>query len=223
MKPTTQPQTTESKEVLHTSAIKTIRELASIYPELYDYHYKWRKTETPELEKDIEEVLYEHGYKFKNEDDQNAGEYNDLKGYLNCEIIPIHSEKPEVLHTQGEWKLGNGGNQYATERNDGFESALVVGVPNGCSVCLGFIWGKTKEESKANAELICKAVNEREKLLDELDSASKTCESINRELVTARNERQRLLDYIGYVENKIGIDEVPMTFKQWKIAEIELR
>ena len=31
-----------------------------------------------------------------------------------------------------------------------------------------------------------------------------------------------MADYIKYVEAKIDIDEIPMTFKEWKQAEIDL-
>jgi len=64
----------------------TIRDLAQQYPEMYDFHYKWRNTENPELEKDLNEVLKTYGYKLSEEDENFAGNYNDIKGYLNCEI-----------------------------------------------------------------------------------------------------------------------------------------
>lgn len=35
-------------------------------------------------------------------------------------------------------------------------------------------------------------------------------------------ENQQMADYIEYVENKISIDEIPMTFAEWKQAELDL-
>ena len=67
----------------------TIRDLAKEHPEIWDYNYKWRDTENPESEKFIDEVIAEYGYRFTDEDKSFIGEYNDLKGYLNCEIEPI--------------------------------------------------------------------------------------------------------------------------------------
>ena len=68
----------------------TIRDLAKENPVMWNYNYKWRNTEEPESEKLIDEVIAEYGYKFKgltlDEIDELVCEYNDLKGYLECEI-----------------------------------------------------------------------------------------------------------------------------------------
>ena len=64
--------------------IKTVRDLTEKYPALYDYYYKWRNTENPELEKNIDELLEELGYEL--EDKTIIDEYNDIKGYLDCKI-----------------------------------------------------------------------------------------------------------------------------------------
>ena len=73
--------------------IRTIRDLAKIHPEMWDYYYKWRGTEEPELEKDLEEVITDYGYQFKglsyDEIQELTSSYNDIKGYLNVEIEPI--------------------------------------------------------------------------------------------------------------------------------------
>lgn len=69
--------------------IKTVSDLAKEHPEMYDYNYKWRDTKEPETEKDIEEILYDLGYQLKKEDRSIAGEYNDIKGYYNCEITAL--------------------------------------------------------------------------------------------------------------------------------------
>ena len=75
---------------LKLNIMKTIRDLAKEYPEMWNYNYKWRNTENPESEKMIDEVISEYGYKFKgltlDEVDELVCEYNDLKGYLECEI-----------------------------------------------------------------------------------------------------------------------------------------
>ncbi len=70
--------------------IKTVRDLAQQFPKMYDYHYKWRNTEEPTLEKDLSDVLSDYGYKLTDEDSWYEGQYNDIKGYLNCNIIPIN-------------------------------------------------------------------------------------------------------------------------------------
>ncbi len=66
---------------------KTIRELAKVHPEMYDYYYKWRGTNEPELEKNLDDILLKYGYKLSCEDENFLGDYNDLKGYLNCNIV----------------------------------------------------------------------------------------------------------------------------------------
>ena len=70
-------------------ANKTVRDLAKENPYMYDYNYKWRGANEPETEKDIEEVLYDLGYKLTDNDRNIAGEYNDIKGYFNCEVIAL--------------------------------------------------------------------------------------------------------------------------------------
>lgn len=69
--------------------MKTIRELAKTFPKMYNYHYKWRYTGDAHLEKNLDEVLADYGYKLTPEDEIFLGDYNDLKGYLNCNIIPL--------------------------------------------------------------------------------------------------------------------------------------
>lgn len=64
----------------------TVRDVAT--PKMWEYYYKWRNTDEPELEKDISVELEEIGYRLKEED--IAGEYNDIKGYLSCEVIPLN-------------------------------------------------------------------------------------------------------------------------------------
>ena len=75
------------------SEIKTIRELVDINPIMWDYHYKWRNTEEPELEKSLDEVINDLGFKFKGLSSEDVDDlitsYNDIKGYLNVEIEPI--------------------------------------------------------------------------------------------------------------------------------------
>jgi len=53
--------------------------------------------------------------------------------------------------------------------------------------------------------------------------ASSNAEQRAELIVKAVNERQKLLDYIDYVEAKIDIDEIPMTFSQFQKAETDLK
>lgn len=69
--------------------ITTVRELAELHPNMYDYNYKWKDCENPESEREISEVLAMYGYRLSDNDSEIAGDYNDLKGYLNCEIAPL--------------------------------------------------------------------------------------------------------------------------------------
>jgi len=69
--------------------ITTIRELAGLHPEMYDYNYKWRGSSEQSLEKDIDKVVESYGYKFCEEDIGIIGEYNDIKAYYNCNIVEI--------------------------------------------------------------------------------------------------------------------------------------
>lgn len=68
----------------------------------------------------------------------------------------------EGVFTKGEYAIGNNGNTY--ENNKGYETALIV--KDKSQVCLGFIWGETREQAKANAERIVKAVNNFDNLLN---------------------------------------------------------
>jgi len=69
--------------------IITIKELADQFPKMYNYYYKWENTESPELEKNLDDVLADYNYELVEEDEDVVGEYNDLKGYLNCKIKKI--------------------------------------------------------------------------------------------------------------------------------------
>jgi hypothetical protein len=63
----------------------TIREIVKEYPELYDYDYKWKDSDNY---RELSEVLKERGYELADAEIK-SGEYNDLKAYLDCEIIKI--------------------------------------------------------------------------------------------------------------------------------------
>ena len=69
--------------------IITIKELADQFPKMYNYYYKWENTESPELEKNLDDVLADYNYELVEEDEDFVGEYNDLRGYLNCRIKKI--------------------------------------------------------------------------------------------------------------------------------------
>lgn len=68
--------------------MKTIRELAEKHPQLYSFNYRWRDSESPQLNKNLSDVLAELGYQLTEEDKDIEGEYNDLRAYLNCNIEP---------------------------------------------------------------------------------------------------------------------------------------
>lgn len=67
----------------------------------------------------------------------------------------------EELHIKGEYAVGNGGQTYKS--NGGYDIALIVNDGN-VPTCLGFIWGETKEQAKANAQRIVTCVNGWDKL-----------------------------------------------------------
>lgn len=70
--------------------MKTIRDLVQLYPEISLYNYKWKDETEPELTKYLDDVLLELGYKLKDTEEVTPGDYNDIKGYYNCEIEKIN-------------------------------------------------------------------------------------------------------------------------------------
>jgi len=61
----------------------TIRDIIDDYSQLWHYDYKWADSKNY---KDLDEALEECGYKLTGDDDVEAGDYNDIKAYLNCSI-----------------------------------------------------------------------------------------------------------------------------------------
>ena len=61
-----------------------IRELIDKYPKILHYDYKWKDSENY---RDLNEILELLGYKLV--EPKWAGEYNDIKGYFDCEIEEI--------------------------------------------------------------------------------------------------------------------------------------
>jgi len=59
-----------------------LRQLLDKFPKLYDYDYKWR--DSPNY-KSLTDVLSIIGYKLV-DDEVKAGDYNDIKGYFECEV-----------------------------------------------------------------------------------------------------------------------------------------
>lgn len=72
----------------------------------------------------------------------------------------------EELHIKGEYAVGNGGQTY--KNNGGYDIALIVNDGN-VPTCLGFIWGETKEQAKANAQRIVTCVNNHDTLVTALE------------------------------------------------------
>jgi len=61
----------------------TIRDIIKEHDGLYLFDYKWFSKEF----RPLDDVLEDYGYKL--EDESILGEYNDIKGYLDCEIEEI--------------------------------------------------------------------------------------------------------------------------------------
>lgn len=59
----------------------TVYELYKLFPAIGDYSYKWQEESDS---KNISDVLALYGYELL--DASIAGEYNDIKGYYDCEI-----------------------------------------------------------------------------------------------------------------------------------------
>jgi len=69
--------------------ITTIRNLVKLFPRMWEYEYSPKWAETGNY-RDLEDVLRDYNYELANEDDSEyVGDYNDLKGYLNCKIRRI--------------------------------------------------------------------------------------------------------------------------------------
>jgi len=62
-----------------------VRDLLSRYPKLWTYDYKWKNAENY---MDLNEILEIIGYKLVDAD-TIAGDYSDIKGYLECEIEEV--------------------------------------------------------------------------------------------------------------------------------------
>ena len=62
----------------------TVRDLVNTHSEMWEYDYKWNDSDNY---RDVNKVLKQKGYKLVQPED--AGEYNDIKAYLNCKIISI--------------------------------------------------------------------------------------------------------------------------------------
>ena len=60
-------------------------ELLDRFPKLYEYDYKWKDSKNY---KDLNEILEIIGYKLIDEEVE-AGDYNDIKGYFGCEIEEV--------------------------------------------------------------------------------------------------------------------------------------
>jgi hypothetical protein len=113
--------------------------------------------------------------------DQVAAIYEEMESASN-------TTDKEVLHTLGEWKV--------LEAMNGKEFRFEIYSPSEhCT--LAYIASTTKASPKANAELICKAVNNYKDLQEEQTqriSAEVALDEIEKQRNELRNERQRLLD-----------------------------
>jgi hypothetical protein len=79
--------------------IRTVRDLYDSMPGnvayacLGKYYYKWGTSSVPEDEAhlcvNLNNVLEDLGYRLCGEDEDAAGDYNDIKGYMGCSIEEI--------------------------------------------------------------------------------------------------------------------------------------
>ena len=68
---------------------RTIRSLLRDFPKIGEYYYKWRNTDEPELERDLEDVLSDYNYRLIKADRDCIGEYNDIRGYYECRCVKL--------------------------------------------------------------------------------------------------------------------------------------
>jgi hypothetical protein len=66
--------------------VETVRDLANLYPRMWKWDYSW--TDSDKYRK-LSDVLADYGYKLSKEDREYEGEYNDIKGYLNCKVVAL--------------------------------------------------------------------------------------------------------------------------------------
>jgi len=107
-------------------------------------------------------VITEEGYSISTAE---FWKYRYQKEYLTDWHI-WENTPAEELHTKGEYAVGNGGQTYKS--NGGYDIALIVNDEN-VPTCLGFIWGATKEEAKANVQRIVTCVNNHDTLVTALE------------------------------------------------------
>jgi len=129
----------------------TDAEIQNIYESENAIHeHPQSKDTVPEMEWDL--YPGNEAGAFDHLDNQQFNEDMAIKA-LEDNTVPVQVEG----FTSGQYAIGNGGNTYANNR--GYEVALTVKEENNSPICLGFIWGETKEQSKANAQRIVTAVN----------------------------------------------------------------
>ncbi len=99
----------------------------------------------------------------------------------------------EVLHTQGEWKVekheegryfGNITSELGRNEKGYMNIRTIAIILKNCG----------EEEAQANAELICKAVNERQHLLNQIETESQYSSLVKDENDYLKLERQRLIE-----------------------------
>lgn len=64
----------------------TVRMLVQKHPEIADFDFKW--IESPSFAH-LDSVLAEYGYRLAAADRDIAGEYNDIKAYYGCSLVPL--------------------------------------------------------------------------------------------------------------------------------------
>ena len=164
---------------------------------------RWLQNELYELSMPyvdrVIEAYNKEGIGFSRFSLQSMGEQLISMGYFHAipnppEEKPKEQETKEGLHTQGEWKF----NKHETGRYCGdIDCEIGLGANGIMNIrTIAIVLKNAGEvESQANAELIVKAVNERQALVD---------------------ENKQLKGYQSYIAEKIynGDDEM-LTFNQW--------
>lgn len=95
------------------------------------------------------------------------------------------TDSKEVLHTQGEWNVSHS----PVTKKSPLSLRWFKSVKNKRTIggkIIANAWGDTKEEAEANAELIVKAVNNYQKLLDSNRELQKKIDILYDALVTVK-------------------------------------
>ncbi len=115
----------------------------------------------------------------------------------------------EVLHTQGEWIMQQISDKFLI-RTDWRDAIDHNGKGIKGFTRIAVVDGGTLKEAQANAELICKAVNSYQSLIEETNKVVSDSIDFRAKIDELRQERQRLIDSnrelleaLEYAHNKL--------------------